>query len=405
MRKFLILVLFCMVVSIPIFSATDEDCMACHEDPDLKTEDEISLFVDIEKFNSSVHGGLGLSCTDCHMDLQGVEDYPHAEKLVEVNCGECHDKAETEFKQSIHSQAKPDKECCLVSCKDCHGKHDIKEIEDYESRVFPLNLPKTCERCHLERVKTERGGEFIIQYEKSIHYEGLKKLGLSTSSNCSNCHGAHDIRGVHDPDSRVSRKNIIRTCANCHVGIEKDYLEGVHGKDYEEGNLDVPVCTDCHSEHDITSPQDLSSSVYATKVAENCAQCHDDEALSSQYGFLTSRGTTYSKSFHGTASMFGETRVANCASCHGFHGIRPSTDPKSSIHPDNIPKTCGACHPGAGKHFAEGKVHVVSEKASNKWAYFVKSFYIIVIIGIVAVFLIFIAADLFHRLINRGKIA
>ncbi len=102
--------------------------------------------------------------------------------------------------------------------------------------------------------------------------------------------------------SRVSRKNIILTCESCHVGIEKNYLEGVHGKDYLKGIKDVPVCTDCHSEHDIVSPQDLSSSVYATKVAEVCSGCHDDEKLARQYGFLTSRLKTYSSSIHGTAS-------------------------------------------------------------------------------------------------------
>jgi predicted CXXCH cytochrome family protein len=180
-------------------------------------------------------------------------------------------------------------------------------------------------------------------------------------------------------------------------------MEGVHGKDYVKGNKDIPVCTDCHSEHDIISPQDLNSTVYATKVADVCARCHDDEALARQYGFLTERLKTYSGSFHGTASKFGETRVANCASCHGFHGIRPSFDPKSSIHPDNLPQTCGNCHPGAGENFAQGKIHVVSEKVSNKWAYFVKMFYIIMITAVISVFLVFIAADLFHRLRRKRE--
>lgn len=185
------------------------------------------------------------------------------------------------------------------------------------------------------------------------------------------------------------------------MGIEKDYLEGVHGKDYLKGIKDVPVCTDCHNEHDISSPQDLSSAVYATKVAEVCSRCHDDEALARQYGFLTSRLKTYTSSYHGTASKFGETTVANCASCHGHHDIRTSNDPESSIHYDNLPETCGQCHPGAGINFAKGKIHVISEKSTNKWAYFVKVFYIILIAGIISVFLIFIAVDLFHRLTQR----
>jgi hypothetical protein len=382
----------------------EEECMVCHEDPDLKTEEGKLLFVDYEKFLSSVHGKLEFSCIDCHLDLQGFEDFPHPEKLQAVSCGDCHDKAAEEFKTSIHIQATPEKDCCAVSCKDCHGKHNIKSKDDHDSMVFPLNLPQTCERCHLEKVKTEKGSEFIKQYEKSIHFKGLEKAGLATSSNCSHCHGAHDIREVHDPLSRVSRMNIIRTCGKCHIGIERDYLEGVHGKDYVKGISDIPVCTDCHSEHDIISPQDLGSKVYATRVAEVCSGCHDDERLARQFGFLTSRLKTFYDSYHGTASKFGETRVANCASCHGFHDIRPSTDPESPIHPFNLPATCGTCHPGAGENFAKGKIHVVSEKTGNKWAYIVKTIYIILIAVIISVFLVFIAADLFHKLIHRLKI-
>ncbi|MFC2170005.1 cytochrome c3 family protein [Acidobacteriota bacterium] len=399
-----ILLFLFFVFSPRIFSmSTDEDCMLCHEDSELKTENGESLFVESKAFLSSIHGEAGISCVECHSDLMEVEDFPHAENLVSVDCSVCHDEAQESFQKSIHSQATAGRDCCTVGCADCHGKHDIKTKDDFDSRVFPLNLPKTCERCHLERVKTERGSEFIKQYEKSIHYEGLEKAGLTTSSNCSNCHGAHDIKSVHDPLSRVAKKNVIQTCGECHVGIERDYLEGVHGQDYLEGSLDIPVCTDCHSEHDISSHKDLSSSVYTTNVAEVCSRCHDDEALALQYGFLTSRLKTFSDSFHGTASRFGEASVANCASCHGFHGIRPSSDPKSTIHPDNLPETCGKCHPGAGVHFAEGKIHVISEKTSNKGAYIVKTAYIVIIAVIVFIFLLFIAVDLLHRLAEKGK--
>jgi len=399
----ILLSFFLLISSRPAFTVSDEDCLTCHEEPDLKTEKGKSLFIDHEKFLFSVHGQIGISCVDCHSDLKDFEDFPHPEKLKAVNCGECHKKATEEFMESIHKMALIEKESLNVSCADCHGKHDIKSKDEHSSRVFPLNLPRTCEKCHLEKVKTKRGGEFIKQYEKSIHFRALDKAGLILSANCSHCHGAHGIKGVLDPLSRVSRRNIIRTCGKCHVGIERDYLEGAHGKDHVKGIKDVPVCTDCHSEHGIFSPQNLSSAVYSTKVAGICSRCHDDEALARQYGFLTARLKTYSSSFHGTASKFGETRVANCASCHGYHDIRPSYDPKSSIHPENLPETCGKCHAGAGTNFTKGKIHAVSKKASNKWAYFVKIFYIILIASIVSVFLVFITVDLFHRLSKKWR--
>jgi predicted CXXCH cytochrome family protein len=396
-----------LLFASPLSPQSNEDCLTCHEDKELKSESGQSVFVDKDIFSASIHGQAEISCVSCHANLEKVTDFPHEAKLKPVDCGGCHEDAVQDFRQSIHFAASASGEAAVrVNCKDCHGTHEIKGPDSFDSTVFPLNLPSTCEKCQLEKVKTEKGYEFIRQYNLSIHFRALEKSGLTMSANCSNCHGAHKTKSVHDPLSLVSRKNIIQTCGTCHVGIQRDYLESVHGKDYFKGIMDVPVCTDCHNEHDITSPQDLSSRVYATKVAEVCVRCHDNLALSRQYGFLTSRLRTYSETFHGTASSFGETRVANCASCHGFHDIRPSSDPKSSINPANLPETCGQCHPGASRRFAEGQIHVIPEEpvtAKYQTSLLVKNIYIIIIAVIISVMLVFIAADLFRRIISKEK--
>lgn len=401
----LVLVLPLIVSARPAPAAvSNDDCLACHSDPGLKSVAGTSVAVDPDKFRASIHGQAEIACVDCHADLRQVKDFPHAAKLKSVSCAGCHEKETQMLGESVHGRATLEKDAMTVSCKDCHGTHDIRAKDDFESRTFPINLPQTCLGCHSGKVKTERGGAFVELYEKSAHYRALEKSGLTLSANCSNCHGAHDIKNVKDPASKVSRKSIIKTCGQCHVGIRRDYLEGVHGKDYVKGIKDVPVCTDCHSEHDIRSPKDLESKVYTTKVAEVCSRCHDDMALARQYGFLPNRLKTYSESYHGTASKYGEIRVANCASCHGFHDIRDPSDPKSSIYPANLPKTCGRCHPGATKHFAEGKIHNVLEETANirdKSPRIVKTVYIVVISAIIGVFLLFIAADLFRRAVRR----
>ncbi len=113
---------------------------------------------------------------------------------------------------------------------------------------------------------------------------------------------------------------------------------------------------------------------------------------------------TYAESYHGTASKFGETRVANCASCHGFHDIRDPADAKSSVSPANLPKTCGRCHPGASRHFAKGKIHNAPGTTADirdRAPQIVKTVYIVVIAAIIGVFLLFIAADLFGRAVRR----
>ncbi len=395
-----------VLLSPALFGQADADCFVCHEDKELTSAAGKSMFVDGENYQGSIHGQAGMSCIDCHDDLKKVEDFPHDSPLKEVECSRCHEDSQEQFRQSIHFLAGQSAAGIVVSCKDCHGSHEIKTKDDFGSMVFPLNLPSTCEKCHLEKVKTEKGFDFIRQYNQSIHFRALEKSGLTMSASCSQCHGAHETRSVHDPASPVSRQNIIKTCGLCHVGIERVYYEGVHGKDYIKGNLDVPVCTDCHNEHDILSPQNLDSGVYATKVSEVCARCHDNVALSRQYGFLTSRLKTYNETFHGTAARFGETRVANCASCHGFHSVRPSSDPESSIHPDNLPQTCGRCHPGASRRFAEGQIHAIPEEATvakYRSSHVVKQVYIIIIAVIIGVMLIFIGVDFLRRLFGKEK--
>ncbi|HMA53339.1 MAG TPA: cytochrome c3 family protein [Acidobacteriota bacterium] len=388
-----------LAVAVPLSGQPkDEDCLVCHGDSGLKGAQGRSLFVDAAKFTASIHGSAGIACVDCHADLAKVSDFPHAEKLKPVDCASCHQDAAASIGASAHGAAHSGPAPSAVLCKDCHGTHEIRPGDDPASRTFPLNIPETCTACHLGRVRTERGPAFVEQYLQSVHYRALSKSGLSSAATCVSCHGGHDVRPVGDARSKVARPKIIGTCGACHAGIERDYLEGVHGKAYVKGSGDVPVCTDCHAEHDIRAPADLGSIVYATKVAAVCARCHDDEGLARQYGLLTSRLKTYAASYHGMASKSGETRVANCASCHGHHDIRPSTDPRSSVNPANLAVTCGTCHPGAGANFSKGRIHVVSERTENRWAYTVKVVYLVVIGGLISVFLAFIAADLYRRL-------
>lgn len=40
----------------------------------------------------------------------------------------------------------------------------------------------------------------------------------------------------------------------------------------------------------------------------------------------------------------GDSKAAECASCHGSHDIRAAGDAKSSVYPTNIAATCAGCH-------------------------------------------------------------
>jgi hypothetical protein len=79
----------------------------------------------------------------------------------------------------------------------------------------------------------------------------------------------------------------------------------------------------------------------------------------------------YATSVHGRRLReLGDPKVATCASCHPAHGIRPRSDPKSSVHPLHVADTCGRCHADA-KYMASYKIPTDQRekyKTSVHWA-------------------------------------
>ena len=56
-----------------LFSQSNEDCFDCHNDEELEFERNgklISLFVNEDDYNSSIHGDM--ECIDCHSDFDIV---------------------------------------------------------------------------------------------------------------------------------------------------------------------------------------------------------------------------------------------------------------------------------------------------------------------------------------------
>jgi cytochrome b subunit of formate dehydrogenase len=123
--------------------------------------------------------------------------------------------------------------------------------------------------------------------------------------------------------------------------------------------------------------------------------------LTRKFGLPSDRLVSFDSSYHGLAAKAGSQTVANCASCHGVHNILPSSDPKSTINPRNLPKTCGQCHPGAGTRFAIGEVHLTegtAEPAALRW---VREFYWLVIPVTIGLMLLHNGGDWVRKLIDR----
>ncbi len=399
----LVLVLFIALGNGPLGAQENEICLECHNDPELVGAD--TLYVDSEKWTASIHNRMELECVSCHMDLAGFEDWPHPERLEKVDCSVCHDGAFELWQQGIHglrAQAKGDLDA--ASCADCHGSHYIMAVKERSSRVYPTNLPHTCLNCHGDPKLADKHegmgrAEVAEMYLESVHGKALETSGLVISATCLSCHGSHKISSLEE-----FYPQIPNICGNCHAGIYEDYIQGVHGEAFVKGNKDVPLCTDCHGEHDIKSSDDPESMVSPRAVSENCSHCHDDMSLSTKYSLPGRRLTSFRNTYHGIALNLGDIRVANCASCHDHHNIRPSADPKSTIYPANLANTCGKCHPNARENFAKGKIHLEGKLEENIGAWLVKKTYIVLIIGLVGSFAAYICLDLVNYRRRRRSV-
>jgi hypothetical protein len=400
--------LLTLFIAGTVLGADNSVCFSCHQEESLSKQDargsKVSLFISEAELKNSVHGKL--SCSDCHVR---IKDDAHAEggnKTAEkgVNCGVCHRNAEKEYHQSLHAKAIMKGTEKAAHCFDCHGKHYIFPQKNSKSMVHVSNIAKTCNRCHSDKefVKEHALGTGPSPgelFKESVH-------GLSGGATCTNCHGSHKLSSLIDPQSSIFRSNIPQTCGACHPDITKHFLESIHGVLATRGRSESPTCTTCHGIHGIKTKVDPDSPVNERRIAmTTCPQCHAAELISKEFRLTTSPVKSYYDSFHGLSYRGGDAYSANCASCHGVHDIRPSSDPKSMVHKDNLQKTCGTCHPRASENFAKGKMHVVAsiggEDFGEKVVGWVRIVYILLIACVIGGMVFFNFTDWLRKTIER----
>jgi cytochrome b subunit of formate dehydrogenase len=381
----------------------NSDCFACHSDKELtktnKAGKVVSLFVDEKEYGASIHGKN--LCTSCHAEITEV---PHPDGYTHkpVACSACH-RVETDiYLKSDHGQAVAKGESEAASCKDCHGhSHTLLNYRNPRSPVNHANIPQTCGRCHGNTAEMEKFNLYqrapVATYDRSVHGVALEKRGVTQAAVCTDCHGSHDLHKSTNPASKLYWQNIPGTCGKCHDNVKNTYQRSVHGKAVAGGIRDAPVCVDCHGEHTIQGVKEASSKVSGAHIPETCGQCHRSERIAGRYQLSSKVVETYMQSFHGLAQQFGGLTVANCASCHGFHDVLPSSDPLSSVNQKNLPQTCGKCHAGIGTRLAKGemKIHNLpgAEKGKPWLVNFITLFYIVIIVLTIGGMFVFNALD------------
>ncbi|MCW8823795.1 MAG: cytochrome b/b6 domain-containing protein, partial [Ignavibacteriaceae bacterium] len=320
---------------------------------------------------------------------------------IASSCGECHTEIKEKYLSSEHYSAFKEGMLGAPNCLNCH-KNPIAAVHSTQDTAsVKIAQEKLCLSCHLDspevRERTTPSAGFITMYEKSVHGSELNS-GNGKAANCVNCHGSHAVLKSTDSKSPTFKQNIPTTCGKCHSKIANEYLGSIHGVALKNGVSEAPVCTDCHGEHNILKHNNPQSPVAFQNLSkEVCSPCHSSLKLSEKYGIVSNRFETFNYSYHGLAVEGGSVVVANCASCHGAHNIKPSSDSTSTIYKGNLVKTCGGCHKGANANFAIGKIHVLRQDKSEPVIYIIATMYITLIIVVIGLMFLHNLMDFFRK--------
>jgi predicted CXXCH cytochrome family protein len=115
------------------------------------------------------------------------------------------------------------------------------------------------------------------------------------------------------------------------------------------------ICSDCHG-GDPSNPnfhgrkEDNPTFIgkpLPSEIPQMCNKCHGDAAYMRGHNpsLPVDQYEKYLTSRHGQLLLEqGDTKVAQCVSCHSVHDIRRVGEPGSRVYPLNLPQTCANCH-------------------------------------------------------------
>jgi hypothetical protein len=332
-----------------------QECLDCHGEPgstvSFKNGESRDVTVDRKAWDASVHGSMGVACTDCHSE---IKDYPHP------------------------------------------------AVTDESARDLTLRLYTSCQQCHEDQFKKTLD---------SVHQRALA-AGNKKAAVCADCHNPHTQKKITDDEGHLTpegRVAIPQTCRRCHAQIYDQYRQSVHGNALVHGNPDVPTCIDCHGVHNIPDPTTAQFRLASPRM---CADCHTDAKRMAKYKLSTRVLRTYVADFHGsTVTLFQRrhpdqlTNKPVCYDCHGIHDIASKSDPKKGLQVKaNLLHTCQKCHPDASTNFPDAWLsHYIPTKDRNPVVYWARVAYNILIPGVVGGMLLFVGSDFVRRRLDRRR--
>lgn len=344
-----IFLLSCLTLLSPVAVASanlsqndSEICMGCHSNPDLaktfKNKEKISVHISERDFKGSVHSFL--SCTNCHTDVS-IDSHPsdkHSSRKelalsISLSCKMCHTDDQL-MSSPAHSSMLT--KANAPPCSDCHGSHSIKKIAIWKKTV---DESQYCMGCHKHNIS------IMINNEKiSLAVDESKiKESVHRGHRCTDCHigfskTSHPIKSYKNK-RELSIAISSEACKRCHADKNEKLKDSIHYRMIGIGNLNAPVCSDCHGSHSV-SPKSTLEAISGTP----CIKCHK--------GVFEE----FKKSAHFNAKIGGIDSAPLCSSCHYAHEIKPT------LISESVRTMCMGCHkkavdthkkwlPGVEAHF------------------------------------------------------
>ena len=235
----------------------DVRCVSCHGGDDRSLDQGIAHgrgFIGRPR-----HAEIPRLCASCHADESKMRPYNLPVDQYAL------------YQTSGHGRRLAAGDMRVAVCSDCHGAHDILPPEDPSSRVFPLNVPRTCGRCHGDSTIVDRSGgraDAYRAYLASVHARELIERGNARAPTCVGCHGVH---GAAPPGAG----DIDKVCGHCHTAERRYFAAGAHRAGMVKAGL--PECVSCHGHHDIATAQ-------PQRLAAMCATCHGERTPQATLG-------------------------------------------------------------------------------------------------------------------------
>ena len=188
----------------------------------------------IHFFNSKISDNSNLlTCSRCH----GVHSL--SEKIgknwlnnysIEADfCGECHTSETISFKGNLHfsQEISSLRGNISLTCSDCHQEHLISNDKyQYNEEKSARQLTGKCLECHQSVRISGKFAQVAIGHSPNIDsFHGASSIGGDLFfSDCSSCHGIHELNSYTGRDKEEVKLAIITQCGTCHPNAAANFV-------------------------------------------------------------------------------------------------------------------------------------------------------------------------------------